>query len=68
METVLPSASVMVPAFDRDVMMLSPVTVHVEGDSDYTITVGSYQDSADTFVSTTVDDWSSYEVERPESL
>lgn len=30
METVLPSASVMVPAFDRDVMMLSPVTVHVE--------------------------------------
>ena len=43
-------------------------TTHVEGDSDYTITVGSYQDSADTFVSTTVDDWSSYEVERPESL
>ena len=43
-------------------------TTYVEGDSDYTITVGSYQDSADTFVSTTVDDWSSYEVERPESL
>ena len=106
METVLPSASVKVPAFERDVMVLSPVTVHVEslsitklqypsppfpaldsslsnagtitdadgktvsivgtdgttyveGDSDYTITVGSYQDSADTFVSTTVDDWSS---------
>ena len=43
-------------------------TTYVEGDSDYTITVGFYQDSADTFVSTTVDDWSSYEVERPESL
>ena len=43
-------------------------TTYVEGDSDYTITVGSYQDSADTFASTTVDDWSSYEVERPESL
>lgn len=43
-------------------------TTYVEGDSDYTITVGSYQDSADTSVSTTVDDWSNYEVERPESL
>ena len=43
-------------------------TIYVEGDSDYTITVGSYQDSADTSASTTVDDWSSYEVERPESL
>ena len=43
-------------------------TTYAEGDSDYTITVGSYQDSADTSASTTVDDWSSYEVERPESL
>ena len=43
-------------------------TTYVEGDSDYTITVGSYQDSADTSASTTVDDWSGYEVERPESL
>jgi len=43
-------------------------TTYVEGDSDYTITVGSYQDSADTSASTTVDDWSSYEVARPESL
>ena len=43
-------------------------TTYVEGDSDYTITVGSYQDSADTSASTTVDDWSSYEIERPESL
>ena len=43
-------------------------TTYVEGDSDYTITVGSHQDSADTSASTTVDDWSNYEVERPESL
>ena len=43
-------------------------TTYVEGDSDYTITVGSYQDSADTSASTTVDDWSNYEVEKPESL
>lgn len=43
-------------------------TTYVEGDSDYTITVGSYQDSADTSASTTVDDWFNYEVERPESL
>ena len=43
-------------------------TTYVEGDSDYTITVGSYQDSADTSASTTVADWSNYEVERPESL
>ena len=43
-------------------------TTYVEGDSDYTITVGSYQDSADTSASTSIDDWSNYEVERPESL
>ena len=43
-------------------------TTYVEGDSDYTITVGSYQDSADTSASTTVDDWSNYKIERPESL
>ena len=43
-------------------------TTYVEGDSDYTITVGSYQDSADTSNATAIDDWSNYEVERPESL
>lgn len=41
---------------------------YVEGDSDYTITVGSYQDKADTSSATAIDDWSNYEVERPESL
>ena len=43
-------------------------TTYVEGDSDYTITVGSYQDKADTSSATAIDDWSNYEVERPESL
>ena len=43
-------------------------TTYVEGDSDYTITVDSYQDSADTSASTSIDDWSDYEVERPETL
>ena len=43
-------------------------TTYVEGDSDYTITVGSYQDKADTSSATAIDAWSNYEVERPESL
>ena len=43
-------------------------TTYVEGDSDYTITVDSYQDRADTSASTSIDDWSNYEVERPETL
>ena len=43
-------------------------TTYIEGDSDYTITVDSYQDSADTSASTSIDDWSNYEVERPETL
>lgn len=43
-------------------------TTYVEDDSDYTITVDSYQDSADTSASTSIDDWSNYEVERPETL
>ena len=43
-------------------------TTYVEGDSDYTVTVGSYQDSADTSNSTAIDEWFNYEVERPENL
>ena len=43
-------------------------TTYVEGDSDYTITVGSYQDRADTSSATSVDDWSNYETEKPENL
>ena len=43
-------------------------TTYVEGDSDYPITVGSYQDKADTSSATAIDAWSNYEVERPKSL
>ena len=43
-------------------------TTYAECDSDYTITVGSYQDSADTSSATSVDDWSNYETEKPENL
>lgn len=43
-------------------------TTYVEGDSDYTITVDSYQDSADVSNATAIDDWFNYEVERPENL
>ena len=43
-------------------------TTYVEGDSDYTITVDFYQDSADASNATAIDDWSNYEVERPENL
>lgn len=43
-------------------------TTYVEGDSDYTITVGSYQDKADISSATAIDAWSNYEVERPKSL
>lgn len=43
-------------------------TVYVEGDSAYTITTGSYQDSADLSGSTAMDAWSDYEAERPAEL
>lgn len=43
-------------------------TVYVEGDSDYTITVDKYEDTADTSGSDTVATWSDYEVEKPDTL
>ena len=43
-------------------------TVYVEGDSDYTITVDIYEDTADTSGSDTVASWSDYEVEKPDTL
>lgn len=43
-------------------------TVYVEGDSDYTITVDKYEDTADTSGSDTVASWSDYEVEKPDTL
>lgn len=43
-------------------------TVYAEGDSDYTITVDKYEDTADTSGSDTIASWSDYEVEKPDTL
>lgn len=43
-------------------------TVYVEGESDYTITVDSYSDSADLSGASEVSQWSDYETEKPEEL
>ena len=43
-------------------------TVYVEGDSEYTITTGSYSDSADLSGVTVIQDQSAYAVEKPEQL
>lgn len=43
-------------------------TVYVEGDSQYTITTGSYSDSADLSGATTLHDWSGYQTEKPSEL
>jgi hypothetical protein len=40
-------------------------TVYVEGDSEYTITTGTYEDSADLSGAAETSDWSNYEVEKP---
>ena len=67
--TSLSNAGTITDADGKTVSIVGPDgTTYVEGDSDYTITVGSYQDSADTSNATAIDDWSNYEVERPENL
>ena len=43
-------------------------TVYAEGDSDYTITVDKYEDTADTSGCDTIASWSDYEVEKPDTL
>ena len=43
-------------------------TVYAEGDSDYTITVDKYEDTADTSGIDTSASWSDYEVEKPDTL
>lgn len=43
-------------------------TVYVEGDSEYTITVSEYKDSADVSGASEISSWSQYQVEKPESL
>ena len=43
-------------------------TVYAEGDSDYTLTVDKYEETADTSDSETIASWSDYEVEKPDTL
>ena len=43
-------------------------TVYVEGDSEYTVTVGSYKNSADVSGASKTSSWSDYKVTRPSSL
>lgn len=43
-------------------------TTYVEGDSQYTITTGSYSDSVDLTGATSEASWSDYSVERPDTL
>lgn len=43
-------------------------TVYAEDDSDYTITVDKYEETADTSDSETIASWSDYEVEKPDTL
>ena len=43
-------------------------TTYVEGDSEYTITTGSYSDSVDLTGATSEASWSDYSVERPDTL
>ncbi len=43
-------------------------TVYVEGNSEYTITVDSYETTADLSGASTISEWSDYEVERPDEL
>ena len=43
-------------------------TTYVEGDSEYTITTGSYSDSVDLTGANGEASWSDYSVERPDTL
>ena len=43
-------------------------TVYVEGDSEYTVTVGSYKTSADVSGASKTSSWSDYKVDRPANL
>lgn len=43
-------------------------TVYVEGTSEYTITVASYEETVDLSGASEAAEWSDYEVERPEEL
>ena len=43
-------------------------TIYVEGDSEYTVTVGSYKNSTDVSGASKTSRWSDYKVTRPSSL
>ena len=43
-------------------------TVYMEGESEYTITVGSYKNSADTSGASKTSSWSDYKLDRPSNL
>lgn len=43
-------------------------TVYVEGDSEYTVTVGSYKTSADVSGASKTSSWSDYKVDRPSNM
>ena len=43
-------------------------TVYVEGDSEYTVTVSSYKNSADVSGASKTSSWSDYKVDRPSNL
>lgn len=43
-------------------------TLYVEGDSAYTVTVGSYEEQADLSGSVTPDTWENMQIEKPEEL
>ena len=43
-------------------------TVYVEGESSYTVTVGSYSDKADLSGASTTSQWTDYETEKPAEL
>lgn len=43
-------------------------TVYVEGDSEYTVTVGSYKTSADVSGASKTSSWSDYKVDHPSNL
>lgn len=67
--TSLQNAGSIVDADGNTVSIVgSDGTVYVEGTSAYTVTVDSYADTADVSGCTAIDEWSSYEVERPSNI
>ncbi|MDO4555009.1 MAG: hypothetical protein Q4B70_07700 [Lachnospiraceae bacterium] len=67
--TSLSNEGTIVDAAGKDVTVKgTDGTVYVEGDSDYTITVENYSDSADLSGASSTTGWDSYEVEKPAEI